>query len=449
MATVYEELEARTPGSADKLRESGRVLAQEMVDTVIMGHPVYIREAKGSKVIDVDGNEYIDLAMGWGPHVLGHAPGVVTEAIKESVDRGVQWGWYNPYQEPLASLIAEAMPCAEKVIFCNSGTEASMYAIRAARAFSGRSKVAMFEGGFNGAHDTVLAKVEPDSPQDRPAFYPMGQGIPAETHENLLMLPYMNEAALDLIREFKDELALVIVEPVQGSNPRLDQGQFLRDVLQTCRDAGVLFCFDEVITGFRLAYGGAQEYFGVVPDMAITGKVAGGGMPMGVVAGRADVMSVFTRQFDIYRDDKTGDPSVFTAGTFSGNPISMTAGTAVIGYLKDHQEIYPYMEEQVARIVEDVNGFCIREEMPAHLVGAGSMFYVRIQPGGPIRTARDIDRSLKEADDLLTLYMEKHGVLMPTLHLCFISAAHSREDIGRVIDALKNSLLEVRRDGLI
>ena len=203
--------------------------------------------------------------------------------------------------------------------------------------------------------------MEPDSPPDRPAFYPMGQGIPAETHQNLLMLPYMNEAALDLIREFKDELALVIVEPVQGSNPRLDQGQFLRDVLQTCREAGVLFCFDEVITGFRLAYGGAQEYFGVVPDMAITGKVAGGGMPMGVVAGRADVMSVFTRQFDIYRDDKTGDPSVFTAGTFSGNPISMTAGAAVIDYLKAHLEIYPYMEEQVARIGEEINEFCILE----------------------------------------------------------------------------------------
>ena len=449
MTTIQDELAERTPGSAEVARESGQVLAQQIVDTVVMGHPVYIGEAKGSRVTDVDGNEYIDLAMGWGPHVLGHAPEVVVEAVREAAPRGVQWGWPNPYQEPLARLITEAMPCAERVVFCNSGTEASMYAMRAARAHTGRSKIAMFEGGFNGAHDAVLAKVVPGSPDDSPQFYSMGQGIPSEAQSNLVMLPYLSDAALRTVRERADELAMVIIEPVQGSNPRIDQGPFLAELREACRESGVLLCFDEVITGFRLAYGGAQEYFGVVPDLAITGKVPGGGMPLGVIAGRADVMEVFSRQFDIYRDTGSGGPSIFTAGTFSGNPVSMSAGAAVLGHLRDHQEIYPYMEGQVGRIAREINEFCMREELPAHVAAAGSMFYVRVQPGGPIRTARDADPSLREADDMLPLLMEKRGVLMPALHLCFISAAHTPEDIDIVIDALRDSLAELRSAQMI
>ncbi len=449
MTSIHDELQARTPGSAAALEESGRVLAQEVVDTVVIGHPVYIKEARGSKVIDMDGNEYVDLAMGWGTQLLGHAPPVVIEALKEAVDRGVQWGWHNPYQAPLARMICEAMPCAEKVMFCNSGTEASMYAIRAARAFSGKAKIAMFEGGFNGAHDGVLAKVEVNSPADRPDFFPMGDGIAPENQANLMMLPYMQQAAIDLIRQNKGDLAMVIIEPVQGANPRLDQGEFLGALSDVCRDTGVLLCFDEIITGFRLSYGGGQEYFDVVPDMAITGKVPGGGMPLGVVTGRADLMEVFQRQFDIYRGEDSGGPSVFTAGTFSGNPMSMTAGRAALTYLKDHQEVYPYMAEQVTRLADEMNDFCTREELPAHVVPAGSMFSVVIQRGGPIRTGRDIDMSLRDADHMLNLYMEKHGVMMPPLHLCFISAAHTPEDVDTVIGALKESLKEVRANGLI
>jgi glutamate-1-semialdehyde 2,1-aminomutase len=341
------------------------------------------------------------------------------------------------------------MPCAEKVMFCNSGTEASMYAIRAARAFSGKRKIAMFEGGFNGAHDGVLAKVVVDSPADRPEYFPMGDGIAPENQVNLMMLPYMRQSAIDLIRESKDDLALVIIEPVQGANPRLDQGDFLGSLADVCKETRVLLCFDEIITGFRLAYGGGQEYFGVVPDMAITGKVPGGGMPLGVVTGRADVMEVFHRQFNIYRGENSGGASVFTAGTFNGNPMSMTAGRAALTYLKDHQEIYPYMAEQVTRLADEINDFCTREELPAHIVPAASMFSLVIQRGGPIRSGRDIDMSLRDADHQINLYMEKHEVMMPPLHLCFVSAAHSPEDIDTVIDALKKSLKEVRADGLI
>ena len=211
MSKVMHNIEAKTPKSSDMYSKTGEVLAQEIVDTVTMPYPIYIHSGKGSKLTDVDGNEYIDLVGGFGPHVLGNAPKVVTTALKTAVDKGVQFGLQNPYQEPFARLLVESIPCAEKVIFCNSGTEASMFAIRAARSFTGKTKIAMFEGGFHGAHDYVLAKVVPDSNIDEPDFYSMGQGIPEETQSTVKMLPYLNDKAFDLIRKHADELALVMI----------------------------------------------------------------------------------------------------------------------------------------------------------------------------------------------------------------------------------------------
>ena len=449
MTSALERIEARTPRSRSLHERSGAVLAQEIVDTVSMPYPVYIASAKGSRLTDVDGNEYIDLVGGFGPHVLGHAPEVVVSAVQAAAAGGVQFGLHNPYQEPLASLIVDAVACADKVVFCNSGTEASMYAIRAARAFSGRTKIAMFEGGFHGAHDYVLAKVDTSSPADAPFTYPMGDGIPAETRSTAMMLPYMSDRALEMIREHRDELALVMIEPVQGSHPHLEAGEFLGELVSVCREAGVLCLFDEVITGFRLAYGGAQEFFGAVPDMAIFGKAPGGGMPLGVVAGRADVMEVFTRQFEIYDDDGSGGASVFTAGTFSGNPVTMAAGTAALTYMRDHPEIYRHLAEQGIRLADEVNAFCRSEEMPALVSSALSMFYFRMQPGGAIESVRDIDGSLREADDLFMVNLLDRGVIMGPTHISYIGAAHSAGDIDQAVGAITESLSEVRRTGLI
>ncbi len=449
MTNALDRIEARTPKSKAIYERSGDVLAQEIVDTVTMPHPVYIESAKGSKLTDVDGNEYIDLVGGFGPHVLGHAPDVVVEALRKAVGGGVQFGLHNPYQEPLARLIVDAVACAEKVVFANSGTEASMYAIRAARAFSGKTKIAMFEGGFHGAHDYVLAKVDTSSPVDAPTSYPMGDGIPAETRSTLMMLPYMNEGAFDMIREHKDEIALVMIEPVQGSHPRLDAGDFLAQLVEVCREVGVLCLFDEVITGFRLAFGGAQEFFGVTPDMAIFGKAPGGGMPLGVIAGRNDVMSVFTRQFEIYDDDGGGGASVFTAGTFSGNPMTMAAGTAAITYMRDNPDMYGHIADMGTRLAEGVNAFCQAEEIPAVMSSALSMFYFRMQPGGKIDTVRDIDRSLKEAEDVFMANLLDKGVMMAPIHIGYVGVGHSVEDIDAAISAITESLSEVRAAGLI
>ncbi len=449
MADIRDIIREKAPGSENMNDLSGEVLAQEIVGTVSMSYPLYIREAHGSKVIDVDGNEYIDLTMGFGPLILGHAPAVVLDPVREALGRGTMWGLHNPYQEPLARLLVEAVPCADKVMFCNTGSDASMYAIRAARAFSGRKKIAMFGGAYHGAHDAVMVKMRPGSPVDSPEYYTMGSGIPEEALSNTIMLPYMNDAAFDLIREHKDELALVLIEPVQGSNPRMDQGPFLKQLAEVCRESDVLLLFDEVITGFRMAYGGAQEYFGVTPDMAMYGKAVGGGLPLGVVTGREDVMHAFDNQFEPYRGEETSRPGIFTANTFSGNPLTMVAGTAALTYLRDHQEVYPYMEEQGTRLAEEVNDFFMKEEMPGQMANAQSMFYLRVQSGPMVKTSSDIDRSMKLADDAVTLHMLNHGVVIPPLHIAYISAAHTPEEIDTVIDVIKESFTEVRKEGLL
>ena len=450
MANVRAELEQRTPGSKAAYEGSCEVLAQQLVSTVTMPYPIYIRESKGSRVTDVDGNQYIDLTMGYGPHVLGHAPDVAINAIKEAAERGTQWGLHNPYQEPLARLIVDAVPCAEKVVFANSGTEATMFAVRAARAHTGKRKVAVFDGSYHGSHDYVLVNVDTDSPRDRPTYSANLSGIPGEAHDTVIMLPYRHEAAFDIIRENKDELAVVLIEPSQSSNPRLDCGDFLRDLRDVCRECGVLFLMDETITGFRLAYGGAQELYGITPDLATYGKAMGGGMPIGAIAGPSDIMQVFSRPIEQIneRQGESEPASIHAGGTFAGNPVTMAAGAAAVGYMRDHREIYKHMAEQGTRMTDEINKFCTSEEIPAQFMSALSMFHMRFQ-NAPIQSARDLDPSLKEAEDLFYLHLLNNGVIIPGVHLGFISAAHSAEDIDQVIDAFKKSFLAVREQGLV
>jgi len=452
MSNVRAEIERKTPGSKRAHERSLEVLGQLAVGTLAMPYPIYIRESRGSRVTDVDGNEYIDLALGFGPHILGHAPGVVVDAVKDAAERGFQWALHNPYQEHLARLIVEAVPCADKVEFCNTGTEATMFAIRAARAYTRRDKIAMFDGGYHGAHDYVMVRAAAGSPHDAPTFNTVGDGIPKATLQNTIMLPYRSRKAFDLIRTHKDELALVLIEPVQSSNPRLDHVEWLRELREVCRESGVLFLMDEIITGFRLAYGGAQELFDITPDLATYGKVMGGGLPIGAIAGRADIMDVFSRGAASPETFTRGGPrlpGVFAAGTFGGNPISMVAGTAALTYLRDHPESYKYLAEQSMRLANEVNRFCQSEEIPAQLMSALSMFFMRIQRGGPIQSARDIDPSLKAADDAFFMHLLNNGVVIPGIHQFHISTAHTPKDIDFVIEAMKHSFLEVRKEGLL
>ena len=436
MADPWREFERRTRRSREYYNREKTLIPMAVVGTVDMPHPVYIVEGEGARVVDVDGNEYIDLSMGFGCHVLGHAPPVVVEAVREAATRGVQFGIHTPHQEPLARLVVDASRCADAVVFCNSGTEATMYAIRAARAHSGRMRIALFEGAYHGAHDGVLVKTDDDSARNRPRAIAKGAGVPQEYIDRLLMLPYRHEAAFDLIREHASELALVMVEPVQGSNPTLECRDFLAGLIGVCRDAGVLVLFDEVITGFRLAYGGAQEELDLEPDLAAYGKTLGGGMPVGAVAGRAEVLS----RFDWHRQAETGG-RVFAGGTFGGNPVTMSAGAATLGHLKANPEIYANLREHGRRLRDEIGGYCEAHGYPAQVISAHSMIHLRFQ-SGPILTSRDIDRRFAAAEQEFYTRVMLNGVLIPGDHLALTSAAHSSQDIDAVVAACLDALEE-------
>ena len=434
MPDPYKEFLRRTPRSREIYERSRKSIALEVVGTVDMPYPVYIAEGSGSRVIDVDDNEYIDLTMGFGCHVLGHAHPEIVAAVTEAASRGVQFGIHTPYQEPLAELFREAVPCADLVMFCNTGTEATMYAIRVARAHTGKPGIAVFEGAYHGAHDVVLVEVEHGSPRDRPSAVALGRGIPDMTVEDVLMLPYRHEAAFDLIRKHRNRLAVVVIEPVQGSNPTLGCGDFLRELAATCREAGVLLLFDEVITGFRLAYGGAQEVFGVTPDLAAYGKALGGGLPIGAVAGREEIM----RRFEWQKHHEQRD-RVFAGGTFGGNPLTMVAGTAAISHLHSHPELYDRLAGHGSRFTEEIGRFCRRRSLPLQALAAHSMIHLRFQEGR-IVTARDVDRSLAEAEREFYIRLMLEGVLIPGDHLALTSTAHSNADMTNVVEAVKEAL---------
>ena len=437
---VRRKLIERTPRSA-AVKARGRALSQEIVDTVALPHPIYIDSAAGAHMTDVDGNRYLDMTMGFGPCVLGHRPPAVVSALEAQLAKGWHFGIPSAQQSALGSLVEAASPCADKVVFCNTGTEATLTAMRVARAFTGKRKIAVFDGCYHGAHDYALIHADSASDRDRPAGKALGAGIPDVIRdETMLVLPYRNAVAFDLIRANRDELAAVFIEPVQSSNPRLDCADFLAGLKAACRESDVLLCFDEVITGFRIAFGGCQEHYGLTPDLATYGKAVAAGLPIGVVAGREDVMRCFS--------GKGGAPWMFSGGTFNGNPLSMTAGLAAVAELECRREtLYPQLMAQGDRLAREVNAFCEAHQFGAQLMNAGSMLHLHFQHG-PIDSARDLKKDAPWVEREFYLHLLGHDVIIPGIHLAFLCAAHTDEDVDRIIDAFKQSFLDLRADGL-
>ena len=404
-----------------------------------MPHPIFIESGDGAYVTDADGNTYLDTSVGFGLHMLGHRHPVVEAAIRETTGKGWMFGIHCTAQLPLAELLHDAIPCAERVVFCNTGSEATMYAMRAARGFSGRDTVAIFDGAYHGAHDYGMWVTDPSSARDQPQKLPMGHGIPRALAELTLLLPYRNPAAFDLIREHANRLALVLVEGVQSSNPQPGAGEFLRELAVVCRDADVLFGIDEVITGFRVAFGGAQARFDVTPDIATYGKVIGGGLPVGAVAGRAELMDVFS--------GLTAERGIFSGGTFSGNPLTMAAGAAAVGHLRDHPEIYEQLEAAGNRLAGEVNAFCEARQIPAQMKHVGSMFHLFFQRE-PLESMRDVRATDPTAEKAFYLHALNRGVLVPGTQRAFLSAAHGDAEIDKLIHTFTGSLADVQAEGL-
>jgi len=409
--------------------------------------PMVVKKAKGARMWDADGNEYLDFMLGFSTMILGNAPDEVEAAIREALPRGTHYGQCHEHEYAYARLFCEMVPGVDKVGFCNSGTEATMYALRLARATTGRPLIAKFEGGYHGTHDLLAVSFgrPPQTPagsgtDDDPLAIPESPGLAAGAWKDTIVLPYNHPAAFDKIRRHADRLAGVIVEPVQGAGGTIAASKgFLAELRRLTREIGTFLIFDEVITGFRMAQGGAQEYYGVLPDVSTYGKVAGGGLPFGAVGGTAEAMALM--EYDV-----NPERAILMAGTFNGNPLAIAAGTAVLRRLSREPQLYERMNALGERFRTEMNRFTEKEGYPATAIGVGSMFWMHTVRG-PINSIRDLWKRDGVADTGLRLLYRKHGLHMSRNH-AFMSTAHSEEDVTRLIEVHKEAMTELRAEGV-
>ncbi len=390
-------------------------------------YPFFTSHAKGSKIYDIDGNEYIDYCLAYGPLILGHAHDYVVERIKEQAERGTAYGTPTEQEVVLAEKVVKHVPSAEMVRFVNSGTEATMSAIRLARGYTGRKKIVKIEGAFHGAHDYVLVKAGSGATTHG---VPTSAGVPEETTKNTILAPFNNEEAIErIIRKEGEEIACIILEPIMGNAglilPKEGYLKFLREITE---ENGILLIFDEVITGFRISMGGAQEFYNVYPDITTLGKVLGGGLPIGAIAGRREIMENFSPLGKVYQ-----------AGTFNGNPMSMTAGIATLEVLEKenvHKKINK-LGEKIAKELRSITDY--------YVSNVGSMFQIFFTN----EDVYDYETAKKaNAEKFLEFQrvLLKEGVFIPPsqFETNFISYAHSYEDVEKTIEAMESALRIVK-----
>jgi glutamate-1-semialdehyde 2,1-aminomutase len=392
-------------------------------------YPFFTRSAKGSKLTDVDGREYIDYCMGYGPLILGHADQRVIGAVREQLGKGTLFGTPSEQEVELAELVCKVVPSAEMVRLVSTGAEATMSAIRLARGFTGRKKIIKFEGCYHGAHDAVLVKAGSGA---LTFGMPDSLGVPEETARNTVVVPYNDvEAFENAVKMERQELAAVIVEPVIGNiGVVLPKEGFLEALREITEEYGVVLIFDEVITGFRLALGGAQEFYGVKPDLTTLGKILGGGFPMAAYAGREDIMRMIAPSGKVYQ-----------AGTFSGNPISVAAGLAMLRTLRGKRSFYSEMERKCDRLVEGLKHVTDDLGLKVQFNHVGSMFQMFLSEESVFDYA-----GAKKSDS--KRFMEFHrglleeGVFVPPsqFETCFLSAAHSNGDLDKTVECYRKAL---------
>ena len=382
---------------------------------------------KGSHVYDVSGNEYVDWLMGSGPMILGHAHPVVTEAVIKAVELGSTFFTTNDKAVELAEVLVDAIPCADQVIFTTSGTDACFQGMRAARAFTGKEKILKFEGAFHGTSDYAQMSLTPPASVEYPQSVASTAGIPKAIHDLMLIAPYNDLATTEaIIKAHLDNLAAVIVEPVQrviSPAPGFLQG--LRDLT---KKYGVLLIFDEVVTSFRLAYGGAQEFFGVTPDMSTTGKIMGGGYPLAALTGKAEVLAVFDRSAS---DD---DSYVNRIGTLNGNPIACAAGLATLTVMRE-KDTYTKIHRNGAAIKGALVDICKENGVPVQSCGENAIFDVYFSEV-PVSNYRD---TLAADGGMMTRYntgLLERGILKGGQKY-YPSAVHTEEDLEKTIQAMR------------
>lgn len=386
------------------------------------GTPLFISKGKGSKIIDVDGNTYIDYVCSWGPLILGHSNPIVIKAIKEALNNGTSFGACNYSEIKLSKIITEAIPSIEKIRFVNSGTEAVMSAIRVARAFTGKTKIIKFDGCYHGHYDDLLVKAGSGL-----ATYgvPSSKGVSPEVAKNTISLPYNDVKIIEeALEKNKNEIAAIIVEPIAGNmGVVLPENGFLTSLWKLCKEEKILLIFDEVITGFRICYGGVQNIYEIKPDLTILGKIIGGGLPIGAYGGRKEIMDLISPNGDVYQ-----------AGTLSGNPIAMAAGIATLQELK--KKNYKYINDLCAELTHNLSDLIEKHNIPAALNRAGSMFTCFFLNKRP-KNFEEVKKADVEKYSKFFWGLIKNNVYFPPsqFEACFISFAHNKADINKTIEA--------------
>lgn len=388
-------------------------------------YPFFVAKGEGSHIYDVDGNSYVDHCLAYGPLILGHADKTVVSDLTNQLTMGTAYGAPTENEIKLSREVINRIPSAEMVRFTNSGTEATMSAIRVARGFTKRDKIVKFEGAYHGAHDYCLVKGGSGA-----ACLPDSLGIPLDTTKNTLTVPFNDEEALtELIEKEGENIACIIMEVVMGNigcvEPKDGYLEFLRKITE---ENGIVLIFDEVITGFRLATGGAQEYYGVTPDMTTLGKIVGGGLPMGAFCGKKEIMELVAPNGPVYQ-----------AGTFSGNPISVQAGLSTLKQL--NKDFYTSLNKKGEFLRSNIRDIVDELSLDISPVGLGSMFQIYFNPNEVTNYAEaqesDSERFLVYFRQLL-----KEGVFIPPSQFeCnFISSAHEMEDLEKTANAIRESL---------
>jgi len=389
-------------------------------------YPFFVKEARGAKLVDVDGNEYTDY---WCTHfamILGHAHPIVMQAIKAQAENGWHFGLVHELEVTLSETLTKHVPSAELVRYASSGSEANFFAIRLARTFTKREKIAKFEGCWHGAYDPLHIGVKP--PFDRP---PSG-GITKASQQDTILVPYNDlQGFLDCVKQ--EKLACVILEPVLGAGGMIPaEKEFLKGLRECCDDTGALLIFDEVITGFRLGLSGAQGYFGVKPDITVMGKIIGGGLPIGAVCGRREIVERMDHT------KCTGLDYAYHGGTFAGNAITLAAGLATIDVL-EHSPVYEHVDRLGKKVRGALNAVFGQNGFPAQAIGIGSLIAIHTTERKPIKDRKSFAESDHEQSTRLFNHMLDNGILMviPEMLHGAISYAHTESDIQHLTSTIE------------
>ena len=396
-------------------------------------YPIFIKKAKGCKLYDEDGNEYIDMIGSWGPMILGHNHPEVLETVKSEIENGTSFGLPTKKEVELAELVKSCYKGIDKIRLTTSGTEATMAAVRLARAYTGKNKILKFEGCYHGHSDSLMVKAGSGlltfEHQD-------SNGITEGVMKDTITLPFGDIEKIKELVEKEKDIACIIMEPIPANMGLVETDKkYLQEVRDLTQKENIVLIFDEVISGFRVSLGGAAEYFGIKPDLITLGKIIGGGYPVGAFGGKEEIMNLVSPVGGVYH-----------AGTLSGNPVSVSAGIKTISILKDRPEIYTEINEKTKKIVEGIRELIEKYEIPATVNSVGSLFTIFFSKD-KVKTLED---AMNTDDKLYEIYfttMLENGIIAPPskYEAHFISLAHKPEDIEKILETVEKAFENMKK----